>query len=259
VFTGIEELAQSIALCGLLENLVVMATTSDLIAEGFELPYTLVAGERRLRALKLLSETVDFVKVPPSVATARPLEPIAEDWPVPCLIVEENEDILGLVENIQREDVPIWQLGHKYLEVLSGYSLTQDGLSAYLGKDPGYVSKAIRIAQGLHPDIEDRLNRLGPRALTQAKLLVLSRLVSPDGGEPDLKAQTKKLHQFLYAKAERRGGKASKPGEMRQRDRVWRRFYNLRSGRVPVPPEHIPLVDAIVAYLDGITPKLELP
>lgn len=78
---SIPELAGSIQRVGLLQNLIVTAT-----ADGER--YEVVAGGRRLAALKLLAKK----------------HPISKEWEVPCLLVADGTArTASLTENVQRE------------------------------------------------------------------------------------------------------------------------------------------------------------
>ena len=78
---SIPELAASIQRVGLLQNLIVTAT-----ADGEH--YEVVAGGRRLAALKLLAKK----------------HRISKEWEVPCLLVADGTArTASLTENVQRE------------------------------------------------------------------------------------------------------------------------------------------------------------
>lgn len=78
---SIDPLAESIARVGLLQNLTVI-----LARDGEH--YEVVAGGRRLDALKLLAKT----------------RRIPKDWAVPCLLVADaSARTVSLTENVQRE------------------------------------------------------------------------------------------------------------------------------------------------------------
>ncbi len=78
---SVDTLAASIARVGLLQNLTVI-----LAADGEH--YEVVAGGRRLAALKLLAKK----------------HRIAKDWEVPCLLVQDaSARTVSLTENVQRE------------------------------------------------------------------------------------------------------------------------------------------------------------
>lgn len=80
---SIPELAASIARVGLLQNLIVILAADD---ERYEV----VAGDRRLTALKLLAKK----------------KRIAADYEVPCLLVADaSARTVSLAENVQRENM----------------------------------------------------------------------------------------------------------------------------------------------------------
>lgn len=82
---SIPELAASIQRVGLLQNLIVIAAAQR--GEGSE-HYEVVAGGRRLAALKLLAKK----------------RRISKEWDVPCLLVADGTTrTASLTENVQRE------------------------------------------------------------------------------------------------------------------------------------------------------------
>jgi len=113
---SIERLAESIARNGLLQPLSVRRS-----GRGYEL----ISGERRLRALKLLgSETA------------------------PCIIVsvdEENSAILALIENIQREDLSVFEEAAAIRELLVKWGVTQAEAAERLGLSQSAVANKIRL------------------------------------------------------------------------------------------------------------------
>ena len=128
----IKELAESIKQNGLLQSI----TVRDM-GNGF---YELIAGERRLRALKYL------------------------EYPTTKAIVKEltNEQMatLALIENIQREELtPIEEAygGGAYQELLSINNLTQDELAKSLGKTQATVANKLRLLK-LCSKVVDAIN-----------------------------------------------------------------------------------------------------
>ena len=113
----IKELAESIKQNGLLQSI----TVRDM-GNGF---YELIAGERRLRALKYL------------------------EYPTTKAIVKEltNEQMatLALIENIQREELTPIEEAFAYQELLSINNLTQDELAKSLGKTQATVANKLRL------------------------------------------------------------------------------------------------------------------
>lgn len=125
---GIAELAASIAANGLLENLVVHPSP----ANGKDASYEVVAGGRRLAALKHL-------------AKARKLD---RDHPVACLLVEDGEALteISLTENFER--VP----PHPADQFEAFVSLVKEGRSpeevaSRFGITAQFVQQRLKLAQ----------------------------------------------------------------------------------------------------------------
>ncbi|MDI9502570.1 MAG: ParB/RepB/Spo0J family partition protein [Tissierellia bacterium] len=114
----IAELADSIKRYGVLQPLVVTK---------METGYTLIAGERRLRAAK----AAGLEEVPAIVREATPQE-VAE---------------ISLVENIQREDLDPVEEARAYKELMAQYGYTQQQLAGRIGKSRSYIANAVRLLQ----------------------------------------------------------------------------------------------------------------
>lgn len=113
----IKELAESIKQNGLLQSI----TVRD-IGNGF---YELIAGERRLRAIKYLQH-----------ATTKAI--VKE-------LTAEQMATLALIENIQREELTPIEEAHAYQELLRINKLTQDELAKSLGKTQATVANKLRL------------------------------------------------------------------------------------------------------------------
>jgi len=114
----LKDLASSIKIDGILQPLVV--STGETKGR-----YTLIAGERRLRASKMAG--------------------LKE---VPVILKEgAGDDLLrlALIENIQRADLNIIEEAHAYQSLISDYGLTQEKCAQKVGKERSTVSNAIRI------------------------------------------------------------------------------------------------------------------
>ena len=121
---SISELAASIKQVGLIQPLVVRKVSDR---------YYLIAGERRLRAVKLLS------------------------WPtVQCIISanygDEDSALMAVVENLQREDLHFFEEAECYASLLEKLHITQDVLAARVGKSQSFIANKLRILK-LSPDI----------------------------------------------------------------------------------------------------------
>lgn len=112
----IAELAQSIKEHGIIQP-IILNKKDDY--------YTIVAGERRWRASKLLA--------------------LKE---VPAIVMDlSDKDILeiSLIENIQRQDLNPIEEALAYQKLLSDFNLTQEELSKRVGKSRVAISNTIRL------------------------------------------------------------------------------------------------------------------
>ena len=224
-FHHIAELARSIEQHTLLQNLVVRPCEP---AGYFEL----VAGERRFRALKLLQQ-----------------ENRLKSTDIPCVVLGTNGFLENVVENVSREDVPLWDLGRAYV-TLSDAGLTQGEISDKVGRTQGHVSTAIILAKNLAPSVIERLAKL-PNTFAVQRLLRLARLVD-ENGDPDEKSQQKVFKQML----ESPGKRGRRAGVLvSQKQTVLTRFESLKKGKQNrfVDPIYKPVIEAVVRYLSGET------
>lgn len=120
---SIEALAASIERVGLLQNLTVTAAASG---EHYEV----VAGGRRLAALKLLVKT----------------KRLGADWLVPCLLVQtQDARTVSLTENVQREAMhPADQFEAFAALVKEGRPI--EDIAADFGVTPLVVQRRLRLA-----------------------------------------------------------------------------------------------------------------
>jgi ParB family chromosome partitioning protein len=227
---GIEELACSIREYGLLENVVVREEL------GF---FRIVAGERRWKAIRRLEERGEW------------------SGPVHCLVVgnptESETTFVQIVENVQRREPTPWHLGHRYNELCEA-GFTQTEIATRIGKAKSTVSRLCQIAAGLAPSVVRKLDRLGPTALTQGELMSIASIGDEVTGEPDERGQLQKLEQILTPGARRRQARA--PSRLPIKRRVYEAYYRLKRGQVKIPRKMRPMVDRIVAYLEGSVSKL---
>ena len=125
----IKDLAESIKQNGLLQSI----TVRD-IGNGF---YELIAGERRLRAIK-------YLQYPKTKAIVKEL-------------TDEQMATLALIENIQREELTPIEEAHAYQELLRINKLTQDELAKSLGKTQATVANKLRLLK-LSKKVIDAIN-----------------------------------------------------------------------------------------------------
>lgn len=110
-------LADSIAANGLLQPLVVRAVEGDR--------YQIISGERRWRACRM-----------------------AGLQEIPVVVREEDDRAaleLGLIENLQREDLNVVEEAEGYRVLMSEYAMTQEQVAAKVGKSRPAVANALRI------------------------------------------------------------------------------------------------------------------
>jgi len=115
---ALQELSESIKNDGLLQPIVV---TEDI--DG----YTLIAGERRLRASKL--------------AKLKEIRAI--------VLSSDNQKMrqLALIENIQREQLNSIELADAYSELLKIHEITHDELASMIHKSRAHISNTLRLLQ----------------------------------------------------------------------------------------------------------------
>ena len=116
------ELAASINEHGVIQPLVVSTSVPDI---GLGAEYTLIAGERRLRAAKLAG----LDTVPVIVKEATPEEMLE----------------LALVENIQRADLNPLEEAAAYQQLGEVFGLTQQEIADKVGKNRVSVANALRL------------------------------------------------------------------------------------------------------------------
>ena len=122
---SIEALAQSIRAVGLL---------SPILVRGCPEGYELIAGERRFRAMELLR------------------------WQECEAIVLGAKDrdcaLIGLIENLQREELHYLDEAAACRQVLTRHSLTQEALASAIGKSPSALANLLRLLR-----LEERVQR----------------------------------------------------------------------------------------------------
>lgn len=114
---ALEELSQSIKAYGIIQPLSVRKISDE--------SYELVAGERRLRASKL----VGLREVPAIVINMR----------------DQDSAALALIENLQREDLNFLEEAEGYYNLISDHGFTQQELAEKIGKSQSTVANKLRI------------------------------------------------------------------------------------------------------------------
>jgi ParB family transcriptional regulator, chromosome partitioning protein len=125
---ALKELCESIKVHGIIQPITVRK-----LSEG---KYQLISGERRWQASKLANLTV----VPAYVRTAN----------------DEQMLEMGLIENIQREDLNAMEVALSYQRLITEFSLKQEQLGEKVGKNRTTVNNYLRLLK-LPPDIQAAL------------------------------------------------------------------------------------------------------
>ena len=117
---SLRELAESIKQHGVLQPVMV-----SRLPDG----YQLIAGERRWRAARMAG----LVRIPAIVRRET---------------VEEESLLLGLIENLQREDLDPIEEARGIKRLIEQFGLTHEEAAARLGKNRVAVTQAIRLLNG---------------------------------------------------------------------------------------------------------------
>lgn len=115
---AMEELAESIKFSGILQPIAVAKQKAG--------KYILVAGERRLRASKMAG----LKKIPVRIVESQG---------------EKSLAVLGLVENLQREDLDPLEEAEAFAILTDKFSLTQQQIAQAVSKSRPYVANSIRL------------------------------------------------------------------------------------------------------------------
>lgn len=146
---AIMRLADSIRQHGIIQPLAVRRP------EGSD-SYELVAGERRLRAAKLLG--------------------IKE---VPCVLVKaDNEESahMAIIENIQRENLNMFEQAQAIYQLMQVHCLTQEKIASQLSCSQSYVANKLRLLRIQNDDREEILTA----GLTERHVRALLRIKDND-------------------------------------------------------------------------------
>ncbi len=117
---SIIRLADSIRRYGILQPLSVRRSDNNEIYQ-----YELIAGERRLRAARLLGYNT-----------------------VPCILIEADEKLsaeLAIIENLLREDLNMFEQAYGFKQLIENYGLTQDEVARKMSLSQSAVANKLRL------------------------------------------------------------------------------------------------------------------
>jgi len=138
---AINELANSIKKYGLLQPIVLIRDEDE---------YILVAGERRLRATKLLGEEL-----------------------IKAIVVDYSKNDLreyALIENIQREDLNPIEVAYSLQSLIEEHGYTHEELANAISKSRSYVTNLLRILN-LPEFVHEKIKK-GILSVGHAKVLI---------------------------------------------------------------------------------------
>jgi len=127
----LDELAESIRQHGILQPLLVRP-----FGQGFEL----VAGERRLRAAKMVG-----LKTVPALVR---------------VLSDGEVAMISLVENLQRENLSFFEEAQGYARLTGEFGLTQEELARRVGKSQPSIANKLRLLK-LEPEVQARVGEAG--------------------------------------------------------------------------------------------------
>lgn len=123
----LKALAESIRQYGVLQPLVVTRTEVEKAGGGLQAAYELIAGERRLRASKLIG---------------------LKEVPVVIRAGEQSDKMkleLAIIENLQREDLNAIDRAKALAQLVESFGLSHAEVGAKIGRSREYVSNSIRL------------------------------------------------------------------------------------------------------------------
>lgn len=144
-YDELEGLAQSIRANGILQPLLVRPLENGR--------YELVAGERRLRAARLVGITK-----------------------VPCIVNEISESdsaVFAILENLQRQNLNYFEEAEALAILVSEYRLSQEELCKKLGKAQSTLSNKLRLLR-LSDEMRYKISRAGLSERHARALLTLN-------------------------------------------------------------------------------------
>lgn len=209
---GLMSLAGSIKEHGVIEPIIVRKTPGSASEES---SYTLIAGERRLRA----AEIIGLATVPTVSMEAGDLEAA----------------IIAITENLHREDLSIFEEAASIQSLLSLTGMTQEACAKKLTVSQSYVANKLRLLR-LSPEeqeliLANSLTERHSRALLrldegEERITVLKKIIEREMNV----SQTESYIEDLICAKSRLAEKESKPDKSEQKRKLIirdiRLFYN---------------------------------
>ena len=182
---SLADLASSIAQYGVLQPL--------LVAPADNGTYLLIAGERRLRASKLVN-----LEEVPVIVSQYTTQQIAE---------------IALIENLQREDLHFLEEAEGYEQLMSQFNLTQEAMATRVGKKQSTIANKLRLLR-LSQNVRKVLNEA---ELTERHARALLKLNSEEEQLKVLQVVIEKDYSVRQTEEYIAKLTAEKPAEKRKR------------------------------------------
>jgi ParB family chromosome partitioning protein len=147
---ALHELASSIREFGFLQPLVVSKVEKET-STGIAVEYQIIAGERRFMAAKMLG----LPRVPAIVRNIN---------------LEREKLELGVIENIQRENLNPIEMARAFQRLQEEFRMTQREIAAKLGKSREVVANSVRLLD--LPEYIQRAVEGGQLSESNARLLI---------------------------------------------------------------------------------------
>ncbi len=238
-------LAESIKEHGIIEPLIVRR----VLGIGGEAEFTLVAGERRLRAAEMAGLTT-----------------------VPVVSVEAGEvdaAILAIIENLHREDLSMFEEAASIQSLISLTGMTQEACAKKLSVSQSYVANKLRLLR-LSEDEQEKIEENG---LTERHARALLRLEDEEEREEVLSiiikremnvSRTEEYIEDLICAKSRMAERESKPKGSEQKRKLVirdiRLFYNSIDHAVDVIKKSgIPVESTRKEVEEGVLISILLP
>jgi ParB family transcriptional regulator, chromosome partitioning protein len=216
---ALNELANSIREFGLLQPIVVSKVEKEA-ADGIAVEYQIIAGERRYLAAKMLS----LPRIPAIVRN---------------IGLEREKLELGVIENIQRENLNPIEMARAFQRLQEEFRMTQREIAAKLGKSREVVANAVRLLD--LPEYIQRAVENGEVSESNARFLI---------GIEDPAAQKRLLDEIVQNKLTTRDVRA-------RVEQAPRAAGAPRRGRPP--HEEVRLAPEVKALQDELATSLGAP
>lgn len=145
---ALNDLANSISEYGVMQPISVRRLKED--------SYELIAGERRLRASKM----VGLDEIPALLVD----------------VVDQDSAVLALIENLQRENLNYFEEAEGYIHLIQDYGITQELVAKKVGKSQSTIANKVRLLK-LSSDVR---KEIAEHLLTERHARALLKLPNED-------------------------------------------------------------------------------